>query len=132
MTKKNFFDDPEINKQIILQNDFAAFISNDGFLEDGVLTGSGMIIPKEYVETPFDFKDDQILGIFHLLKQIKKHLDTKYEPEGYNIGWNVGSVGGQNVSHLHLHVIPRYSNEPLAGKGIRFALKRQDKIAEII
>jgi diadenosine tetraphosphate (Ap4A) HIT family hydrolase len=47
-----------------------------------------------------------------------------YKPQGYNIGWNVGSVGGQEIFHAHLHIIPRYEDEPLAGKGIRYWLKQ--------
>jgi hypothetical protein len=28
------------------------------------------------------------------------------------------------VFHAHLHVIPRFADEPLAGRGIRYALKQ--------
>ena len=61
---------------------------------------------------------------FLLLKEVKIYLDKKYKPDGYNVGWNVGKVGGQNVAHAHLHVLPRYKDEPLAGKGIRFMFKQ--------
>ena len=30
---------------------------------------------------------------------------------------------GQHIPHAHLHVLPRYDNEPLAGKGIRYMFK---------
>ncbi len=27
--------------------------------------------------------------------------------EGFNLAWNEGKIAGQNVSHFHLHVVPR-------------------------
>lgn len=48
----------------------------------------------------------------------------RYQPDGYNVGWNSGAVAGQEVFHAHLHVIPRFADEPLAGRGIRYALKQ--------
>ena len=44
--------------------------------------------------------------------------------KGYNIGWNVNEVGGQEIFHAHLHVIPRYEDEPMSGKGIRYWIKQ--------
>ena len=38
-------------------------------------------------------------------------------------GWNSGAVAGQQVFHAHLHVIPGFAQEPLAGLGIRAHLK---------
>ena len=35
-------------------------------------------------------------------------LDEKFSPDGFNVGVNVGTPGGQTVFHLHYHVIPRY------------------------
>ena len=46
-------------------------------------------------------------------------------PDGSNVGWNCGRVGGQEVFHAHLHVIPRFRQEPLAGHGIRSHLKSE-------
>ena len=45
-------------------------------------------------------------------------------PQGYNLGWNILPTGGQNVAHAHLHLIGRYDDEPLRGKGIRYAFKQ--------
>ena len=42
-------------------------------------------------------------------------MDKEFNPQGYNIGWNCCPVGGQLVMHAHMHVIPRFSQEPLAG-----------------
>jgi histidine triad (HIT) family protein len=84
-----------------------------------------MIVPKEHRETVFDLNNDEISDTFVLLKSVKAYLDEKYEPDGYNVGWNCYAVGGQTVFHAHFHVIPRFKNEPLAGKGIRHHLKQR-------
>ena len=57
------------------------------------------------------------------IKGCKRTVDKKYHPDAYNVGWNCGEVGGQHIMHAHLHVIPRFNDEPYAGKGIRHWLK---------
>lgn len=89
-----------------------------------VLIGSGLIVPKQHRETVFDLTPEEVQDTFELLKQVKKKLDDRYRPQGYNIGWNCYETGGQEIAHAHLHVIPRYADEPLAGKGIRYHLKQ--------
>ena len=42
------------------------------------------------------------------------------------MGWNCGEAGGQDVFHAHLHIIPRHSDEPYAGRGIRNWIKREE------
>jgi diadenosine tetraphosphate (Ap4A) HIT family hydrolase len=91
-----------------------------------VLIGSGVIVPKEHRETIFDLSRDEWNSMFELLQEAKLYLDKQYNPQGYNIGWNVGAVGGQEIFHAHLHIIPRYVDEPLAGKGIRYLLKQPE------
>ena len=65
----------------------------------------------------------EIVATFRLLALVKAQLDARWRPDGYNVGWNCGAVGGQTVMHAHLHVIPRFAQEPLAGQGIRAWLK---------
>ena len=89
-----------------------------------VLKDSFMIIPLRHVATPFELSDQEFLQMKKLLIIAKESLDEK-GAEGYNIGWNVGEVAGQSVFHAHLHVIGRFSDEPLAGKGIRYFLKQE-------
>jgi diadenosine tetraphosphate (Ap4A) HIT family hydrolase len=46
-----------------------------------------------------------------MVDDVKHRLDTEHQPNGYNIGINVGSAAGQTVFHLHVHVIPRYDGD---------------------
>jgi diadenosine tetraphosphate (Ap4A) HIT family hydrolase len=96
------------------------------FLEvrDPILIGSGIIVPRAHRETVFDLTADEWTETRDLLHRARALLDRAHRPHGYNVGWNSGAVAGQEVFHVHLHVIPRYADEPLAGRGIRYALKQ--------
>ncbi len=107
--------------EIALGNAHCLFLRGD----EPVLVGSGMIIPRAHRETVFDLTPAEWAATFALLQAAKALLDAQYKPAGYNVGWNTGAVGGQTVFHAHLHVIPRYPDEPLAGKGIRHWLKQE-------
>lgn len=108
--------------QVVLDNRECLFLQQP----QTVLVGSGLIIPRAHRETVFDLTDAEWASTLFLLKKVQKLLDAKYHPQGYNVGWNCGRVGGQEVFHAHLHVIPRFVDEPYAGKGIRYWLKQPE------
>ena len=83
------------------------------------LAGSGLVLPKRHVPAPFDLTDDELADVFDLARVARSRVGA----DGWNLGWNVGSVAGQEVEHVHLHVIPRRADEPLAGRGIRWLLR---------
>ena len=107
--------------EIVIENDLCVFLQR----EESVLIGSGMIIPRAHRETVFDLTSAEWHAIYEMLHQVKILLDQTYQPNGYNLGWNCGAVGGQHVFHAHMHIIPRYKDEPLAGKGIRYWLSQE-------
>lgn len=106
-------------QEVILRNEHCMFLQ----IPQEVLIGSGIIVPIEHRETVFDLTVDEWSATYSLLHEVKALLDEKYRPDGYNIGWNCSKTGGQHIMHAHLHVIPRFSDEPYAGKGIRHWLK---------
>lgn len=108
--------------EVALENEHCLFISGP----QPVLNGSGMIIPRAHRETVFDLTQEEWDATYSLLHEAKVLIDDVFKPDGYNIGWNCGSVGGQTVFHAHLHVIPRFADEPLAGRGIRWWLKQPE------
>jgi histidine triad (HIT) family protein len=91
----------------------------------GSLKHSGVIIPKTHRDTVFDMTQEELLATFDLLAEVKSWMDSEFSPQGYNVGWNCYPTGGQLVMHAHMHVIPRFDKEPMAGKGLRAALKSE-------
>lgn len=114
------FPEKDPHQEIALENEHCRFLMRP----EEVLVGSGIIVPKLHRETLFDLTEREWRAIFPLLQQVRSLLESKFQPQGYNVGWNIGQVAGQEIFHAHLHVIPRFSDEPLAGKGIRYWLKQ--------
>jgi len=88
-----------------------------------VLRGSGVIIPRAHRPTPFDLTPAEWAATRELLLQARDLLTARLGPDGFTLGWNCGPSAGQHVAHAHLHVIPRFADEPYAGRGIRYWLK---------
>ena len=106
---------------VVVRDELVWFLRDPRY--QGALKHSGVIIPVAHRETVFDLTDSEVAATFQLLRRIKVMMDAEFAPDGYNVGWNAGRVGGQEVFHAHLHVIPRFKQEPLAGQGIRSHLK---------
>jgi len=114
--------DESSGQQVILRHDTVIFLQNEK--EQGALRGSGVVIPVRHAETVFDLTPAEVGATFVLLTEVKAWMDERYRPDGYNVGWNCGAVGGQIAMHAHMHVIPRFRQEPYAGRGIRYWLKQ--------
>ncbi len=77
-----------------------------------------MAIPFRHVETPFDLNPKEWAALQPLVQHARDIL-ADHNPDGFNLGWNVGRAGGQEVFHAHLHIFARFDDEPFAGSGIR-------------
>ncbi|EEG79130.1 HIT domain-containing protein [Dethiobacter alkaliphilus] len=73
--------------------------------------GHVLVVPKRHVATYFKASQEELSAINELIFEVKEVLDAEYQPDGYNVGINVGEAGGQTVFHLHVHVIPRYAGD---------------------
>lgn len=109
-------------QQVVLENARCLFLQR----AEPVLTGSGLIIPREHRRTVFDLTFEEWEATYELLGRVKDMLDKAHRPQGYNLGWNCEQVAGQEIFHAHLHVIPRFHDEPFAGRGIRYWLKQEE------
>lgn len=95
------------DRQIILNTDLV-FAVYDKY---PVSKGHILVIPKRHVEDYFDLDENEKASIWEMVTQVKTILDSKYKPQGYNIGFNVGEAAGQTIGHAHIHVIPRYKGD---------------------
>jgi diadenosine tetraphosphate (Ap4A) HIT family hydrolase len=88
-----------------------------------VLPGCGVIVPKQHRPSPFDFTAAEWAATHDLLLRAKAAQDERLAPDGYLLVWNAFPEPGRALPHAHLHVIPRFDDEPLADRGGRSAIK---------
>lgn len=55
-------------------------------MEEGSINNAVMAITKRHIETPFDINDAEWKSLRSLLEKMKKLVDDKEKPEGYNLG----------------------------------------------
>lgn len=82
-------------------------------LEDAYPVNAGhlLVCPYRHVASFFDLTNEETKAIFELLHTMKRHCDAEFQPDGYNIGVNVGDAAGQTIQHVHVHLIPRYDRD---------------------
>ena len=76
-----------------------------------VSEGHLLIIPFRHFGDYFEATDDEKKALWDLVDKGKKLIESKYKPDGYNIGINIGQAAGQTIMHLHIHIIPRYNGD---------------------
>ncbi len=79
--------------------------------------GHFLVIPYRHFSDYFEINDDEREELWRLVAEGKKMVEERYQPDGYNIGINVGKWAGQSIPHLHIHVIPRYRGDVENPKG---------------
>lgn len=73
--------------------------------------GHTVVIPRRHVSSFFDLTPEEVAACMGLIKEEKKLIDEEFNPDGYNIGVNVGPAAGQSIFHVHIHIIPRYKGD---------------------
>jgi diadenosine tetraphosphate (Ap4A) HIT family hydrolase len=73
--------------------------------------GHTVVIPRRHVSSFFDLTPEEVAACMDLIKEERKLLDKEFNPDGYNIGVNVGPAAGQSIRHVHIHIIPRYKGD---------------------
>ncbi len=70
--------------------------------------GHTMVIPKIHGETLFDVDP---AGLLEAVKKTMQRIQDVLNPDGFNVGWNHNTAGGQVVPHLHIHIMPRWNGD---------------------
>lgn len=73
--------------------------------------GHLMIFPKRHITDPRMLSHDEVVELHKMQNLSIDVLEKVYSPQGFNVGYNIGEAGGASISHLHLHVVPRYKRE---------------------
>ncbi|MCX6741516.1 MAG: HIT domain-containing protein [Candidatus Parcubacteria bacterium] len=74
--------------------------------------GHVMVAPYRHVKSLEYLTDTELVDLMKLVNKTKMALDKKLKPHGYNIGMNIGRVGGAGFAgHVHIHIVPRWAGD---------------------
>lgn len=73
--------------------------------------GHTLIIPKRHIPNYFELSIHEQRALWLLVNRCKMLIQKRYNPDGFNVGINVGEAAGQSIFHVHIHLIPRYKGD---------------------
>lgn len=113
------FCNPDSERELLAES-ATAFAILDKF---PVNEGHALIIPKRHVADYFELTFKEQSACWFMLDFVKPILQERFNPDGFNVGINVGEHAGQTVPHVHIHLIPRYKGDvPEPRGGVRGVL----------
>jgi len=75
-------------------------------------SGHLLVAPTRHTGDFGSLDADEAAEIHRLASSGMGALAQEYDPQGFNLGWNLGRVAGAGiVDHVHLHVVPRWAGD---------------------
>ena len=97
----------EIPAKIVYEDDFTiAFLDISPCAE-----GHTVVIPKQHFEKFTDMEEEDAGNLFASVQKVAKAVEKALNIQASNIGLNNGKAAGQEVPHVHVHIIPRYEGD---------------------
>jgi ATP adenylyltransferase len=104
---KKLKEKKDIKNLILYQGKYVFVVMNKYPYNNGHL----MIVPKRHYLDLEQLDNKESKELFGLLRTSLKVLKACFHPHGFNIGINIGKVGGAGEDHLHLHIVPRWAGD---------------------
>lgn len=74
--------------------------------------GHLMVAPYKHTAEISDLDDQALLEINQMLGHCVRWIRSAYNPDGFNIGINLGKAAGAGIpTHIHWHIVPRWSGD---------------------
>ncbi|MDA3870803.1 MAG: HIT domain-containing protein [Candidatus Marinimicrobia bacterium] len=74
--------------------------------------GHLMVVPYRHVSDYSSLKEIERNEIAELTNLSIKVMKNVLNPQGFNIGMNIGRIGGAGIAdHLHQHIVPRWEGD---------------------
>ena len=74
--------------------------------------GHLLIVPYKQTPDLNGLTDEEMSDLMKLARRCQNALSKTMNPQGFNIGLNIGKVAGAGITeHLHLHVVPRWNGD---------------------
>jgi histidine triad (HIT) family protein len=92
--------------------------------------GHALVIPKKHAKNIFEIEDEELEHVAVAAKRLATRIRDTLDCDGINLLNSAEPAAWQTVFHFHVHVIPRYEDDPLQLPGKPMDVD-QDELAQI-
>ena len=75
--------------------------------------GHALVIPREHHADLIGVPADELTAVSVAAQRLARRMKERLGADGINLLNSCGAAAWQTVHHFHIHVIPRYSDDPL-------------------
>jgi histidine triad (HIT) family protein len=75
--------------------------------------GHALVVPRAHSADLFEISDEDLERTALAARRLARKIRAGLEPDGFNVLNACGPVAWQTIFHFHLHVVPRYEDDPL-------------------
>jgi histidine triad (HIT) family protein len=75
--------------------------------------GHALVVPRTHSADLFDILEEDVERTMLAARRLVRRIDDVLEPDGFNLLNSCRPAAWQTVFHFHIHVIPRYDDDPL-------------------
>jgi histidine triad (HIT) family protein len=75
--------------------------------------GHALVVPREHASDLMDVSDQDLEATMAAARRLVRKMEETLRPDGFNVINACRPAAWQTVFHYHLHVIPRYDDDPL-------------------
>jgi ATP adenylyltransferase len=102
-------DDRQDGKNLVLQRGPECFVIINLYPYS---SGHLMVVPNRHLAHLADANAKERAAVMETVAQCETALRESYNPDGMNVGMNLGRAAGAGVvGHLHIHLVPRWEGD---------------------
>jgi histidine triad (HIT) family protein len=75
--------------------------------------GHALVVPRAHTADLFEISDEDLERTILAVRRLTRRIEDSLEPDGFNLLNSCRPAAWQTVFHFHIHVIPRYDDDPL-------------------
>ncbi|KAB7513490.1 HIT family protein [Halosegnis rubeus] len=90
--------------------------------------GHTLVIPKTHARQLQDLDDETATAVYETLHRLVPVVEGTVGADGSNVAFNNGPAAGQEIPHVHGHIIPRFEGD--GGRPVHAVAGSPPKLSE--
>ena len=76
-------------------------------------TSGALVVPRAHAADLMEISGEDLAACAAAARRLAERMRETLEPDGFNVLNSSGAAAWQSVFHFHMHVVPRYADDPL-------------------